>query len=170
MKNYFLALAFLLSAPLTSQACQDLDAKALKSFKDKTFIDLNQPIELPMSSQMNVPQDLATQWHNVQKKKWALLLPTINISEMKVTDYRIFNCSANMTAYYPCTKPLYQLRVQLNPKESCQKLQGDKMNIALLASVENKTLKILDYLFETNPRTHQMTPVGLIALEDIKEK
>lgn len=168
MKNYFFILFLLLSAPLASQACQDIDAKALKTFKDKTGIDLSQSIQLPLNSKMIPPQELTSQWDNQQKKKWMLLLPTTKINEVKVTDYRIFNCAASMTPYYPCSKPLYQLRLQLNPKESCQKLQADKMNIAVLASVDNKTLTILDYLFETNSRNHQMTPIGIIVLEDLE--
>lgn len=167
MKNYFVILSLFL-IPFTGQACQDINAKALKTFKDKNFIDLNEPIVLPLSSKMNPPQELSSEWDHQQKKKWLLLLPTTSIAEVKITDYRIFNCTGNMAAYYPCKQPLYQLRVQLNPKESCQKVQSDKMNISVLASVENKTLTILDYLFETNPHTHQLTPVGLMTLEDLE--
>lgn len=153
---------------ITSNACQDIDAKALKSFKDKTGIDLSQNIQLPMQSTMTVPQALNEEWDQRQKKKWMMLLPTTQIADAKITDYRIFNCTGQMDSHYPCTKPLYQLRIQLNPQETCQKVNSDKMSITVLALAENKNLKILDYLFESHPQTHKMTPVGLMVLEDIE--
>ena len=166
--KYILLLAVLLAAPMPSQACQEISAKELKTFKEKNGVDLNQAIQFNLSSTMTPPVDVALQWEKQQKKKWQILLPTNAISDFKVTDYRIFSCPNTMTTYYPCTKPLYQLRLQLNPKESCKTMKADQMNIAVLAVIENKSIRILDYLYETNPGTHQMTPIGLIVLEDIE--
>lgn len=164
----FICFIFLISHAKVADACPQLGAKELKSFKDKTGVDLNQSFTLPLSSQMTAPAQHAAQWDRQQKKKWMILLPTTKINDLKVTDYRIFSCLPSMMAYYPCTKTLYQLRVQLNPAESCNSTQSDKMNVAILVSVENKNLKILDYLFESNPISHQFTPVGLLVLEDIE--
>ena len=163
-----ICLSFLISHSNKAEACTPIGAKELKAFKDKTGVDLTQSFTLPLSSQMTAPSQDAAQWDRQQKKKWMLLLPTTKVNDLKVTDYRIFSCVPSMMAYYPCTKTLYQLRVQLNPAESCNSTQSDKMNIALLVSAENKSLKILDFLFESNPISHQLTPIGLLVLEDIE--
>ena len=170
MKKYLLALIIILlfiAHSMTAEACQEIGAKELKSFKDKTGVDLSQALTFAMTSQMTPPPEVADQWNNQQKRKWQILVPTTKINEVKVTDYRIFACHNNISAFYPCNKTLYQLRLQLNPQESCKSVDNEDMNIAVLALVENKTLKILDFLFENNPSSHQMTPLGLLVLEDI---
>ena len=164
MKKYLIALIIILlflAHQMTAEACQDLNPKELKTFKDKNGVDLNQPFALSLSSQMTPPMEIAARWDRLQRKKWQILLPVTRINEFKVTEYRSFTCTGNVSVYYPCTKALYQLRLQLNPKESCQSVQSDAMSINVLAVVDNKVLRILDLL----PNS---LPLGLLVLEDIE--